>query len=88
MVYLPHFCVLALTGCSSLLVGAESTDGIKSLADRMLHGHGDDFKFSLTSQHELWSRWNVPENDEYTVKACDGGKICIEGSTLSALARG
>ena len=88
MVYMLHFCAVALWGCSALLVAAESIDGIKSLADRLLHGHGDDFKFSLTSQHEPWSRWNVPENDEYTVKACDGRKICIEGSTLSALARG
>ena len=64
-----------------------STYGIKSLADRWLHGHGDEFVFELTEKHDKWSRWNIPPNDNYTVSS-QNGKIHIQGTTLSALARG
>ncbi|PHH83099.1 hypothetical protein CDD83_3064 [Cordyceps sp. RAO-2017] len=78
----------ALLLSSLVLAEAQSTDGIKGLADRLLKGHGDDFEFVLTTHHERWSRWNPPSNDNYTVRASPGGKIRIEGTTLSALARG
>ena len=68
------------------LARAESVDGIKGLADRMLNGRSDEFDFVLTRQNEPWSRWNIPGNDSYTIK--NNGKIRIEGTTLSALARG
>lgn len=82
-----RFCVLLLATCLTAFA-SESVDGIKALAERVLNGHGDDFDFVLTAQHEPWSRWNVPDNDNYTVSACDHDKIRIEGTTLSALARG
>ncbi|KAL3961405.1 hypothetical protein ACCO45_002928 [Purpureocillium lilacinum] len=63
-------------------------DGIKGLADRLLSGHGDAFEFELTEQHDSWSRWNHPSNDNYTVSAGHDGKIHVQGTTLSALARG
>ena len=63
-------------------------DGIKGLADRLLSGHGDAFEFELTEQHDSWSRWNHPSNDNYTVSAGHDGKSHVQGTTLSALARG
>ncbi|OAQ91320.1 alpha-N-acetylglucosaminidase [Purpureocillium lilacinum] len=63
-------------------------DGIKGLADRLLSGQGDAFEFELTEQHDNWSRWNHPSNDNYTVSAGHDGKIHVQGTTLSALARG
>ncbi|KAG6023275.1 hypothetical protein E4U19_004463 [Claviceps sp. Clav32 group G5] len=65
-----------------------STDGISALANRLLPGHGDTFEFKLTTAHENWSRWNPPVNDNYTVRAGKRRKICIEGTSLNALARG
>ncbi|TQV96126.1 alpha-N-acetylglucosaminidase [Cordyceps javanica] len=65
-----------------------STDGIRALADRFLDGKGDTFEFTLSGDHDRWSRWNAPVNDNYTVAASENGKIRIHGTTLSALARG
>lgn len=65
-----------------------SLHGIQGLADRLFNGHSEDFEFSLTTQHENWSRWNAPPNDNYTVSVSDNGKIHVQGTTLSALARG
>jgi hypothetical protein len=78
--------VPGLTIVSSLLVSAESIDGIKALATRLFQGHGDEFEFILTAKNERPSRWNPPKNDNYTVSS-KNGKIHIEGTTLSALAR-
>ncbi|OAQ71433.1 alpha-N-acetylglucosaminidase [Pochonia chlamydosporia 170] len=66
----------------------QSVDGIKGLANRLFGGHADQFEFSLTEEHERWSRWNQPSNDNYTVTVTTNGKIIIKGTTLSALARG
>ena len=87
MTRLGRFCVLLLATCLTAFA-SESVDGIRALADRVLNGHGDDFDFVLTVQHEPWSRWNIPDNDNYSVSACDSGNIRIEGTTLSALSRG
>ena len=73
---------------SPILAKSLSVDGIKGLADRLLNGRGGDFEFSLTSEHEPWSRWNQPSNDNYTVSKSENGKIRVQGTTLSALARG
>lgn len=70
------------------LVNAASTDSIRALADRFLDGKGDAFEFTLTEDVAEWSRWNAPTNDNYTVTAGSNGKIHIQGTTLSALARG
>lgn len=80
--------MLAVAAFLTVFTRAESVDGIRGLADRILNGHGDDFDFVLTTQHEPWSRWNIPENDNYTVKALHNGKTSIEGTTFNALARG
>ena len=88
MARLGRLCVLAVAACLTAFARADSVDGIRGLADRILNGHDDDFDFVLTTQYEPWSRWNIPHNDNYTVKALHNGKICIEGTTLNALARG
>ena len=80
----------SLTALSASVKGAGDQDavkGIRDVADRWLQGHGDSFIFELTKKHENWSRWNTPENDNYTITSNDG-KIHIQGTTLSALARG
>lgn len=71
-----------------LFASAAPTDGIRALADRFLDGKGDSFEFTLTETNGNWSRWNAPTNDNYTVAAAKNGKIHIQGTTLSALARG
>ncbi|KZZ98848.1 hypothetical protein AAL_02399 [Moelleriella libera RCEF 2490] len=79
----------AATGASSSL--QPSTSGIAALANRLLPGRAHDFEFRLTASdtHEPWSRWNYPPvHDNYTVSAEPGGRILIEGTTLSALSRG
>ncbi|OAA81128.1 Alpha-N-acetylglucosaminidase [Akanthomyces lecanii RCEF 1005] len=73
---------------ASLLANAAPTDGIRALADRFLDGKGDAFEFTLSENNGNWSRWNAPTNDNYTVAAAKNGKIHIQGTTLSALARG
>ncbi|KAM4067066.1 alpha-N-acetylglucosaminidase (NAGLU) tim-barrel domain-containing protein [Hirsutella rhossiliensis] len=81
----------ALMSCSPVLAHAPpptTTDGIKGLADRLLPGQGDSFDFVLTARNDAWSRWNPPTNDHYTVAGSPGGRIRVEGTTLSALARG
>ncbi|KAJ5820619.1 alpha-N-acetylglucosaminidase [Penicillium riverlandense] len=88
MVLLGRLCVLAVAACLTTFARAESVDGIRGLANRILNGHGDAFDFVLTTQNEPWSRWKIPDNDNYTVKSYDNGKIRIEGTTLSALSRG
>ncbi|KAJ3484635.1 hypothetical protein NLG97_g7003 [Lecanicillium saksenae] len=80
--------VAALCLGAGLLVRAAPTDSIRALADRFLDGKGDSFEFSLSESNGNWSRWNAPTNDNYTVTAAKNGKIHIEGTTLSALARG
>ncbi len=64
-----------------------SVAGIRALAKRLLGDHDDQFDFHLTEQHENWSRYNIPTKDNYTV-TLSGDKIRVEGTTLSALARG
>lgn len=71
-----------------LLSGADSVDGITGLANRLFGGHGDTFEFVLTGNTEALSKWNPPVNDNYTVTGADNGKIRVEGSSRSALARG
>lgn len=66
---------------------AVTVAGIQALAKRLLGSRDDQFEFHLTEQHDYWSRYNVPANDNYTVTS-SGGKIRVEGTTLSALARG
>lgn len=73
---------------ASLLVNAAPTDSIRALADRFLDGKGAAFEFALSDNKGNWSRWNAPTNDDYTVTATKDGKIHVEGTTLSALARG
>lgn len=73
---------------AGLLANAASIDGIRALADRFLDGKGDAFEFTLSENNGNWSRWNAPTNDHYTVAAAMNGKIHIQGTTLSALARG
>ncbi|XWW98091.1 hypothetical protein V2A60_006087 [Cordyceps javanica] len=63
-----------------------SIAGIRSLAKRLFQGHDAQFEFQLTQEHENWSRWNIPGNDNYTVSSKEG-KIHVQGTTLSALAR-
>ncbi|TQV91796.1 alpha-N-acetylglucosaminidase [Cordyceps javanica] len=63
-----------------------SIAGIQSLAKRLFQGHDAQFEFQLTQEHENWSRWNIPGNDNYTVSSKEG-KIHVQGTTLSALAR-
>ena len=89
MTRLGRLCLfVAVAACLTALARAESVDGIKGLASRIF-GHADDFDFVLTRQNEPWSRWNIPSNDSYAVNPSgNDGKIRIEGSTLSALARG
>lgn len=79
--------ILGLAIVLSSPVSAKSTNGIKALATRLFKGHGDEFEFVLTTNNERPSRWNPPTNDTYTVSS-KNGKIYIEGTTLSALARG
>jgi hypothetical protein len=82
--------IFGLCGALSGAVASASSaseDGVKALADRWLHGHGDQFTFELTERHDKWSRWNIPPNDNYTVSS-QNGKIHIQGTTRSALARG
>jgi hypothetical protein len=82
--------LITLTALSASVKGAGEQDavkGVRDLADRWLHGHSDSFLFELTEEHENWSRWNTPGNDNYTINA-NGGKIHIRGTTLSALAYG
>lgn len=83
-----RFVLLLAVVILPVLAEPPSIDGIRGLADRLLNGRGDDFEFSLTAEHENWSRWNQPQNDEYTVSVSDNGKVRVEGTTLSALARG
>ena len=84
--------MLATAFLSSALANTQSAPnsvhGIKGLADRLLNGYSDEFEFSLTTEHDNWSRWNAPPNDNYTVTVSDNGKIHVQGTTLSALARG
>ncbi|KAH8710298.1 Alpha-N-acetylglucosaminidase [Beauveria bassiana] len=65
---------------------AASVTGIQGLAKRLFKGHDAQFEFQLTQKHENWSRWNTPGNDNYTVSS-NNGKIRVQGTTLSALAR-
>ena len=67
---------------------AQTVEGIKNLANRLLQGHGNDFEFHLSGSYTRPSRWNPAVNDNYTVAASESGKIRVEGTTLSALARG
>lgn len=87
MACLTRLLLLGVTLLSPVLA-TQPVDGIKGLADRLFNGHGDDFEFSLTTEHEPWSRWNQPSNDNYTVTKSENGKIHVQGTTLNALARG
>jgi thiamine monophosphate kinase len=78
--------VIALLFCA--FGESASTDGIAGLANRLLSQHGDDFEFVLTTEQQNYSRWNQPTNDNYIVSDYGDGRIRIEGTTLSALARG
>ena len=81
-------CIVAsFVSCTIAESPSTSTDGIKGLANRLLGSRAGDFAFTLTEEHEKYSRWNQPKNDNYTVSQ-DNGKIHIQGTTLSALARG
>ncbi|KAJ6445407.1 HC-toxin efflux carrier TOXA [Purpureocillium lavendulum] len=62
--------ILASIACSAV-AKKQSVSGIKGLADRLLNGHGDAFEFSLTTEHDNWSRWNHPSNDNYTTLHLD-----------------
>ena len=91
MLSLQHLVFATATLCLTLAadaLSASSTAGIEKLAARLFHGQNDTFEFVLTAQHDNWSRWNVPVNDNYTVKAATNGKVLIQGTTLNALARG
>lgn len=88
MARLARLIVLATTLFSSALGKSQSTEGIQGLADRLFGGNSHGFEFSLTTEHDSWSRWNHPSNDNYTVSVSDNGKIHVQGTTLSALARG
>lgn len=88
MAKLSKIVLLAAALVSSALAASDSVEGIRGLADRLLNGHGDDFEFSLTVEVDNWSRWNQPSNDNYTVSVAENGKIHVQGTTLSALARG
>lgn len=80
--------IVALAVAGVVAAGeSASVAGIQALAKRLFHGHETQFDFQLTQKNENWSRWNVPENDNYTVSSSNG-KIQIKGTSLSALARG
>lgn len=88
---MPRLGWIASIAAGLLLCGfgkSTSTDGIAGLANRLLGQHGNDFEFLLTTEQQKYSRWNQPTNDNYSVSSGDNGKIRIDGTTLSALARG
>lgn len=61
------------------------TEGIYNLVKRRLPEHVDSFEFSLVD--DGGSDSNVPLNAEFVVTA-SGGKVRIEGNSLSALSSG
>lgn len=85
---LTRLAALTFGMASALPASNDAVAGIRSLADRLFKGHADTFDIVLTEQHETWSRWNPPKNDNYTVSAGKDGKILVEGTTLSALSKG
>lgn len=78
----------ALLFSSCLSEQPPSLDGIHNFANRLFDGQADSFFFELTGDHKLWSRWNQPVNDNYTVFEDGSGKIRVQGTTVNALARG
>ncbi|RDA82880.1 hypothetical protein CP532_0394 [Ophiocordyceps camponoti-leonardi (nom. inval.)] len=81
--------LLAAARTTTAAKNTVTTDGIAALADRVLGpGRGQSFDFVLSAEPELWSRWHQAGNDSYVVSAADDGKIRVEGTSLSALARG
>lgn len=88
MTRLVRLIVLATSFLSPVFGNSQSTDGIQGLADRLFGGNSNGFEFLLTTENDIWSRWNHPSNDNYTVSVSDNGKIHVQGTTLSALARG
>jgi hypothetical protein len=87
MVSLRRLALAAVLSLPSTNALATATDGIAKLADRLFNGQSSAFEFVLTAEHDNWSRWNPPVNDNYTVASAKG-KIRVEGTTLNALARG
>ncbi|OAA53336.1 Alpha-N-acetylglucosaminidase [Cordyceps fumosorosea ARSEF 2679] len=79
--------ILLAAAPTAAAVHEASVAGIQGLARRLFQGRDAQFEFELTREHENWSRWNVPDNDNYTVSSSNG-KIRVQGTTLSALARG
>ena len=62
-----------------------STAGLSSLVQRRIPHHQNSFVFQLRSPYKTsLSR----DADEYTVSADRGGRIIVEGNSLSALASG
>ncbi|RDA94032.1 hypothetical protein CP533_5286, partial [Ophiocordyceps camponoti-saundersi (nom. inval.)] len=81
--------VTASATTAAAAAAATATEGIAALADRILGpGRGLSFDFALSTEPELWSRWHQAGNDSYVVAVVEDGRIRIEGTTLSALARG
>ncbi|KAJ3497599.1 hypothetical protein NLG97_g1783 [Lecanicillium saksenae] len=82
--------VFVSAAASAIAAGTTAqAPGIRALAGRLLGDvkYENQFDFHLTENHEPWSRYNIPPNDNYSVTALDG-KIRVEGTTLIALARG
>ncbi len=69
-----------LTGVT-VLVSSQPTQGIVNLVKRRLASHVDDFEFHLLGKESTNS------NDAYNVSSL-GGKILVEGNSLSALLGG
>jgi alpha-N-acetylglucosaminidase len=58
-----------------------TTEGIKSLVQRLLPNHVDSFEFHLDQK-------NATDNDSYNVSSASNGKISVAGNSVSALAVG
>ena len=72
--------------CLILATSAQSTEGILDLVQRRLPDHVNTFEFQLLVNGTGNS--TKPVNDNYNVSSKTGGKILVEGNSLSALASG
>ena len=87
MLLLSHLIVavsIVATSAIAASVADVSTDGVAALVQRRLPQHADAFEFTLVNISTSTTR----ENDSYTVTSTVGGKIVVEGNTVSALLSG
>ncbi|QKX62920.1 uncharacterized protein TRUGW13939_10088 [Talaromyces rugulosus] len=71
-----------LAFAAAVVASSPSTAGIEALVHRRLPQHVHSFEFSIANASSAGS------SDAYTVSTAHGGKVKVEGNSLSALATG